>query len=221
MMLGVSRPRDGSSSRFAVFRARIEKFAPILRLLRRVHRTLYGARTTIAFIAVVLVTFLGAPQAEELGLACAESPLALSRMLVAVVWFAAIVWHCSDAKFRSKRMLLAGRLAAFRRSAVPVLLAVGFVGAMAVAEFRMMQIAAALPRDPVRLYPILEMQSLGILILPAALRLAEASARHRLWHACLALVRILRSRFLFGGAGLALFVWAFSTPVNFAWTLGT
>jgi len=35
---------------------------------------------------------------------------------------------------------------------------------MAAAEFRMMHMATALPRDPVRLYPILEMQSLGILI---------------------------------------------------------
>jgi hypothetical protein len=208
-------------SRFAIVRAWIGAVAAMLRLfLRKVHRTLYGSRTTLAFIAIILLTFLAAPQAEELALARADSPLALIRMLVALIWFSATIWHCSDAKFRSTPILLAGRLAAFRRSAMPTLLAVGFAGVMAVSEVRAMYMAAALPRDPIRLYPIIEMQSLGVLIFPAALRSVEARARRHLRYAGLALVRTLRSRSLFGVAGLALFVWAFSTPIGFTWTVG-
>jgi hypothetical protein len=141
-------------------------------------------------------------------------------MLIAMIWFSATIWHCSDAKFRSRPILLAGRLAAFRRSAMPAFLAVGFAGVMAVSEFRAMYITATLPRDPIRPYPILEMQSLGVLIFPAALRSVEARARRHLWCLGLALVRTLRSRSLFGLVGLALFVWAFSAPVDFAWTVG-
>src|SRR5258708_7431350 len=158
--------RGDTVSRFAIVRAWFGAVPAVLRLfLRRVHRTLYGSRTTLAFIAIILLTFLTAPQAEELALARAESPLALIRMLVAVIWFSATIWHCSDAKFRS-RHLLAGRLASFQRSAMPALLAVGFAGVIAVSEVRAMHMAATLSRDPIRLYPILEMQSLGVLIFP-------------------------------------------------------
>ena len=202
-------------SRFAIVRALLGAVAAMLRLfLRNVHRTLYGSCTTLAFIAIILVTFLAAPQAEELALARVESPLALIRMLVALIWFSATIWHCSDAKLRSRPILLAGRLAAFRRSAIPATLAVGFAGVMAVSEVRAVQVAAALPRDPIRLYPILEMRSLGVLIFPAALRSVEARARRHLGCVGLALVRTLRSRSVFGGASVGLFLWAFATPVG-------
>jgi hypothetical protein len=208
-------------SRFAIVRAWLGAIAAALRLfLRRVHRTLYGSRTTLTFITIILLTFLAAPQAEELALARAESPLARIQMLIAVVWFSATIWHCSDAKFSSRPILLAGRLAAFRRSAMPTLLAVGFAVVMAVSEVRAMQMAAALPRDPIRLYPIIEMQSLGILMIPAALRYVKARTRRHLWCVGLAFVRALQSRLLFGVIGLALFAWAFSAPVEFAWTVG-
>ncbi|KJC40240.1 hypothetical protein UB31_28650 [Bradyrhizobium sp. LTSP849] len=221
MVFETPRRRDGSLSRFAIVRAWLGAVTGALRLfLRRVHRTLYGSRTTLAFITIILVTFLAAPQAEELALARAESPLAQIRMLIAIIWFSATIWHCSDRKCRSRPILLAGRLAAFRRSAMPALLAVGFAGVIAVSEVRAMHMAATLPHDPIRLYPIIEMQSLGVLIFPAALRSVEARARRHLWCIGHALVRTLRSRSLFGVAGLALFVWAFSTPIGFAWTVG-
>ena len=193
--------------------------ATLLLLLRRMHRTLYGSRTTLAFISLILVTFLVAPQAEELALARAESPLARIRMLIALIWFTATIWHCCDAKFRYRPILLAGRLAAFRRSALPALLAISFAGTMAAYEVCAMHMAAALPHDPIRLYPLLEMQS-GVLIFAAALRSIEARARRNLWHIGRALVWTLRSRSLFGVVGLALFVWAFSAPIGFAWTVG-
>jgi hypothetical protein len=221
MVFETPRLGDGSLSRFATVRARLGAVAPAPWLiLMRVHRMLYGLRTALVFIAFVLLTFLAVPQAEELALARAESPLALIRMLIAVIWFSATIWHCSDAKARSRPILLAGRLAAFRRSVMPALLAVGFAAVMAVSEVRAMYMAAALPRDPIRLYPILEMQSLGLVILPAALRSAEGRARRFLWRAGQAIVRSLRSRSLFGVAGLTLFIWAFSAPVGFAWTVG-
>ena len=60
-------------SRFAIVRALLGAVAAMLRLfLRNVHRTLYGSCTTLAFIAIILVTFLAAPQAEELALARVE-----------------------------------------------------------------------------------------------------------------------------------------------------
>ncbi|WP_128931052.1 patatin-like phospholipase family protein [Bradyrhizobium zhanjiangense] len=208
-------------SRFVIIYTSLSAVAAVLRVfLRRVHRTLYGVRTTLAFIAVILVTFLATSQAEELALTRAESPLALIRMLIAVIWFSATIWHCSDAKFRSSPILLAGRLAAFRRSAVPALLAVGFVGVMAISEVRAMQMAAALPRDPIRMYPILEMQSLGILMIPTALRSVKTRTRRHLSCVGQAFVRALRSRLLFVVISLALFAWAFSAPVGFAWTVG-
>ena len=204
MVFDSPRRKDGPLSRFAIVRALLGAVAAMLRLfLRNVHRTLYGSCTTLAFIAIILVTFLAAPQAEELALARVESPLALIRMLVALIWFSATIWHCSDAKLRSRPILLAGRLAAFRRSAIPALLAVGFAGVMAVSEVRAVQVAAALPRDSDScLYPILEMRSLGVLIFPAALRSVEARARRHLGCVGLALVRTLRSRSVFGGASV-------------------
>lgn len=148
MVFDSPRRKDGPLSRFAIVRALLGAVAAMLRLfLRNVHRTLYGSCTTLAFIAIILVTFLAAPQAEELALARVKSPLALIRMLVALIWFSATIWHCSDAKLRSRPILLAGRLAAFRRSAIPALLAVGFAGVMAVSEVRAVQVAAALPRS--------------------------------------------------------------------------
>ncbi|MGY3621932.1 hypothetical protein [Bradyrhizobium sp. USDA 10063] len=205
----------------AIIRAWLGAIGAMLRFLgRRAHTTLYGARTTLAFIAVILLTFLAAPQAEELAMARAEAPLAQMRMLVALIWFSATIWHCSDTMFRSRRILLAGRVAAFRRSVMPALLAISFAAVMAASEVRAMHIAAAMPLHPIRPYPLLELQSLGVLILPAALRSVEMYARRDLWCAGLALVRTLRSRLLFGAVGLALFVWAFFTPVGFAWTVG-
>ncbi|MET4212841.1 hypothetical protein [Bradyrhizobium sp. LA2.1] len=189
-------------------------------LLRRVHRTTCGAGTTIVFISIVLAVFLLVPQAEELALARAESLPAFARMLIASIWFSVTIWHCADAKFRSRPILLAGRLAAFRRSVMPALLAVGFAGLMAIAEVRALHRAALLPRDPIHLYPLLEMQSLGVLIFPAALRSIGARARSYLRCCCLALVRTLRRRLLFGIAVAALFAWAFLAPIKFAWSVG-
>jgi hypothetical protein len=188
--------------------------------LKTVHLILYGARTTLVFIAFIVFAFVAMPQAEELALTRVESPLALLRVVGGFVWFAATIWHCCEAKISSSAVSLAGDFATFCRRTMPTLLAIGFAGTMVAAELQALHTAALLPTEPVRLYPVLEMHSLGIVFLPGILRSIDGRVGRYLACTGEAVLLALRSRNLFGLAHLALFVWAAAAPIGFAWTVG-
>jgi hypothetical protein len=203
-------------------------------MLASFSRVVFGFRTALAAAILVVATLALLPQTFELFLIRWEARGALARTAVVCVWLSLVLWHCCDAKLRSLALPLADPKEATIRRAMPLTVALAFLLGIVLTEIYAAFSLAALPREPIRLYPLLQMKSLGWITpglgFPMLAGIVARTWRLRAWlielrhltarfHPLAA--RVVRSAPLFLGVHAALFLWGAVWPISFAWTIGT